>query len=380
MINIFKIKDNVINHRKKLRDMAEIGMKEYNTSRYIKEYLKSIDVEYEEFLDTAIVGMIKGKKGDKTIAFRADMDGLDVGGKVKHLCGHDGHMSILLGLIEYIKANINSLNENIVFIFQPAEESPGGALPLIKEGVLEKYRVDEIYGLHIYPEIDEGIVGVRPKYFLAQTGEIDIEIIGKSGHGAMPQNTIDSIVIASNFINSIQTIVSRNIRPLDEAVLTIGKINGGSRRNIIAQRVNIEGTIRAFKEEVYNKLKNRILEISEGFEKSFNCKINVSIKDDYPAVYNDERMFEEMKNILGEELEVLEPLMISEDFSYYQKYIPGLFFMLGSKNEEKGFVHGLHNINFDFDDKVLLRGIYIYINILTHKGVLINNNEENYNI
>ncbi|KXZ40271.1 N-acetyldiaminopimelate deacetylase [Alkalithermobacter thermoalcaliphilus JW-YL-7 = DSM 7308] len=375
------IEKKVTNHRKILNSIAEIGMKEFKTSKYIKDYLKQINVEYEEFLDTAVVGVIKGKIGKKTIAFRADMDGLNIDGHVKHLCGHDGHMSILLGLIEYLNANKENLNENVVFIFQPAEESPGGALPLIKEGVLEKYKVNEIYGLHIYPEISEGVVGVRPKHFLAQTGEVDIEITGKSGHGAMPENAVDSIVIASNFINTIQSIISRNIRPLDEAVLTIGKIEGGSRRNVIAEKVILQGTIRAFKEEVYKKVKERLTQIAKGFEESFDCKIKIKIKDDYPAVYNDENLFEEMKKAIGDEnIQILEPLMISEDFSYYQKQIPGLFFMLGSRNEQKGFVNGLHNINFDFDNTVLLNGIYIYIKILIHKGVLSDHNEKNYKI
>ncbi|SHJ84269.1 amidohydrolase [Tepidibacter formicigenes] len=368
---ILRLKEIVANHRKCLNKIAELGMKEHKTSKYIKDYLDYLGIEYETFLETAVVGKIKGRKGDKNIAFRADMDGLNVDGKVMHLCGHDGHMSILLGFIEYLNSHKEYLNDNIVFIFQPAEESPGGALPLIKEGVLEKYNVNEIYGLHIYPEINEGFVGIRPSYFLAQTGEIDIEIIGKSGHGAMPQNAIDSIVIASNFINSIQSIVSRNIRPLDEGVLTIGKIEGGSRRNIIAESVNLEGTIRAFKQDVYDKLKERIYDIANGFEKAFNCKININIKDDYPAVNNDIKLFEEFKNAVDEEyIKVLEPLMISEDFSYYQKYVPGLFFMLGSRNEKKGFINGLHNINFNFNEDILLNGINVYIKLLKYKGAL----------
>ncbi|SHH01510.1 amidohydrolase [Tepidibacter thalassicus] len=368
---ILKLKDIVIAHRKKLNKIAELGMKEYKTSKYIKDYLDYLGVEYEILLETAVVGKIKGKKGIKNIAFRADMDGLNVNGEIMHLCGHDGHMSILLGLVEYLNNNKEYLNDNIIFIFQPAEESPGGALPLIKEGLLEKYNIDEIYGLHIYPELEEGFVGIRPSYFLAQTGEIDIEIIGKSGHGAMPQNAVDSIVIASNFVNSIQSIVSRNIRPLDEGVLTIGKIEGGSRRNIIAENVKLEGTMRAFKQEVYDKIKERICEIADGFEKAFNCKININIKDDYPAVNNDVKLFEEFKNALGEKrIKILEPLMIAEDFSYYQKCIPGLFFMLGSRNEKKGFVNGLHNIDFNFNEDILLSGIDIYVKLLKYKGAL----------
>jgi len=366
--NILYLKDKVINHRKKLNSMAEIGQEEYNTSEYIKTYLESINVTYETYLNTAVVGKIKGKLGNKTIAFRADMDGLNAEDKVLHICGHDGHMSILLGFIEYLNDNKESLNDNIVFIFQPAEEGPGGALPLIKEGILEKYNIDEIYGLHIYPEIKEGLVGIRPKYFLAQTGELDIDITGKSGHGAMPQNGIDSIVIASNFIGSLQTIVSRNVGPIDNAVVTIGKVVGGIRRNVIAENIRLEGTIRAFKPDIYNKIKSRINDLAKGYEQGYNCSIKVHVKDDYPAVNNDESLYEEFLSAIGKEnIIVLDPLMISEDFSYYQNSIPGLFFMLGSKNEEKGYINGLHNINFNFDEKILLNGIDTYVTLLKHK-------------
>jgi N-acetyldiaminopimelate deacetylase len=367
--SVLYLEDKVINHRKKLNSIAEIGLEEYKTSRYIKGYLESINVTYETYLQTAIVGKIKGKLGNKTIAFRADIDGLNSDDKTLHLCGHDGHMSILLGLIEYINDNKENLNDDIVFIFQPAEEGPGGALPLIKEKIFEKYNIDEIYGLHIYPELNEGYVGVRPNYFLAQTGELDIDIVGKSGHGAMPQNSTDSIIIASSFLSSLQTIVSRNVGPIDNAVVTIGKMVGGVRRNIIAENVRLEGTIRAFKPEVYNKIKERINTLAKGFEYGYYCKINVNIKDDYPAVNNDEILYEEFVNAIGKEnIAILDPLMISEDFSYYQNVVPGLFFMLGSRNEEKGYINGLHNINFNFDENILLNGIDTYVTLLEYKN------------
>ncbi len=370
--DVSMLNDIVYKHRNKLNKIAELGMKEYKTSKYIKDYLDYLGVEYEVYLETAVVGIIKGKKAKKNIAFRTDMDALNIDGEIKHLCGHDGHMSILLGLIEYLTINKDKLLDNIVFIFQPAEESPGGALPLIKEGILEKYSVDEIYGLHIYPDIEEGFVGVKPHHFLAQTGEIDIEIKGRGGHGAMPQNSIDSIMIASNFINSIQSIISRNIRPLDAGVLSIGKIEGGSRRNIIAESVKLEGTIRAFRQEVYDEIKERVCDIACGFEKSFNCNIDINIKDDYPAVNNDEKLFYEFKEAIDDKyIKILEPLMISEDFSYYQQHVKGLFFMLGSRNIDKEFVSGLHNIKFDFDEKILLNGLNVYIELLEHKGTLL---------
>ncbi|EQK41318.1 N-acetyldiaminopimelate deacetylase [[Clostridium] bifermentans ATCC 638] len=368
MENICNIKECMKNNRKELHVLAEIGNQEFKTSKYIKDYLNNIGVEYEEMLDTAVVGIIKGKNPKKTIAFRSDMDALTLGEKAMHLCGHDGHMSILLGLVTYLNENRENLMDNIVFIFQPAEEGPGGAKPLINAGIVEKYKIDEIYGLHIYPEIPEGYVGTRPNYFLAQVGELDIDIIAKSGHGAMPQNGIDGIVLASSFISSLQTIVSRNISPLDNAVLTIGKMHGGTRRNIIAENIRIEGTIRAFKPEVYETIKERIRELAKGYEVAYNCKIEVEIRDDYPAVNNNEVLFEEFEQAIGsDKLIKLEPIMISEDFSYYQQVLPGLFFMLGARNEEKGFVNGLHSLNFNFDENILGNALDVYIKLLKYK-------------
>lgn len=372
MNNICNIKESMKNNRKELHVLAEIGHKEFKTSNYIKNYLKNIGVEFEEYLDTAVVGMIKGKNPKKTIAFRSDMDALTMGDKAMHLCGHDGHMSILLGLVTYLNDQRENLIDNIVFIFQPAEEGPGGAEPLIKAGIAEKYNIDEIYGLHIYPEIPEGYVGTRPNYFLAQVGELDIDITAKSGHGAMPQNGIDGIVLASSFIGSLQTIVSRNISPLDNAVLTIGKMYGGTRRNIIAENIRIEGTIRAFKPEVYETIKKRVRELANGYEVAYNCKIDVEIRDDYPAVNNNEALYEEFEEAIGnEKLIKLEPIMISEDFSFYQQVIPGLFFMLGAKNEDKGFVNGLHSVNFNFDESILGNALDVYIKLLKHKKSLV---------
>lgn len=360
--------DKMVTHRCELHKIAEIGRYEFRTSNYIRNYLDSIGINYKVYLNTGIIGILRGNNPTKTIAFRSDIDALSTEHGVEHLCGHDGHMSILLGLIEYLNDNLDKLNDNVVFIFQPAEEGPGGAHELVKLGVLRDFNVDEVFGLHIYPEIDEGFIGVRDGYFLAQSGEIDIEIISKSAHGAMPENGNDATVIVSDIISSLQTIVSRNISPLDNGVVTIGKITCGSVRNIIAENAYLEGTIRTYKPETYQLMKNRIEEILLGYEKVYNCKINFEIRDFYPAVNNDTLLYEELLNAVDKEkLIKLEPLMISEDFSYYQKEVPGLFFMIGSRNKEKGYINGLHNINFNFDEKIFLNALDTYINILKYK-------------
>lgn len=362
------LEDVVKNHRQKLNDLAELSNVEFNTSKYIRNYLEKLGLEYEIYLDTATVGIIKGKNPQKTIAFRSDIDALPTPKGAKHLCGHDGHMSILLGLIEYIIDNKDKLNDNIVFIFQPAEEDIGGAKRLVEAGVLKKYKVDEIYGLHIHPDFKQGYVGCKSGYLMAQNGEINIDIIGKGGHGAIPQNATDSVIIAANFVTSLQSIISRSIDPMEGAVLTIGKIHGGTARNIIAEKVRLEGTIRCFNPDVYDTIKNHIENLAKGFEVSYNCSVNIEIIDGYFAVNNDEKLFMEFEEAIGKENIIkTSPLMISEDFSFYQREVPGLFFMLGARNEEEGFVNALHNLNFNFNEDILINGLKIYKTLLKYK-------------
>lgn len=368
--NMDIIKNKTFKYKDDLSKIPELGLEVSKTCAYIKKELDLIGIEYKSFIKNDIVGMIKGKNPKKTIAFRADMDALPFLDGAKHLCAHDGHMSILLGFINYINLNKDNLNDNIVFIFQPGEESPGGAKPMIENGLFDEFDIDEIYGLHIFPGIKQNFIGTKPNHLMAQVGEFDIKIKGKSSHGAIPQDGVDAILIAGNLINSINSIVSRNISPLDEGVITIGKAYGGDRRNIICEEFILEGTIRAYKEDVYQKLKKRISDIIKGIEISFNCDIKIRVKDDYPAVNNDLDLYLEFEQIFKDELIKMQPLMISEDFSYYQKIKKGLFFMLGSKNEEKGYDKGLHNRNFDFDKEVLLNGINIYIKLVKAKGVL----------
>lgn len=356
-------------HRHNLHNLAEPSHFEFKTAEYIRNYLNTLGVEYDIYINTATVGIIKGKKPTKTIAFRSDMDALPSPKGYEHLCGHDGHMSILLGLIEYLVGNKEKLNDNIVFIFQPAEEDTGGAKRLIESGIFKRYKVDEVYGLHIHPDFEEGYVGCKPGYLMSENGEFNIDIIGKGGHGAMPQNAVDSIVIASNFITSIQSIISRNINPLESAVFTIGKISGGTARNIISESVKLEGTMRCFNPKVYNKIIEDVKQVAKGFETAYNCQINLEFIDGYFAVNNDEKLFEEFQLAIGKEkIAKTSPLMISEDFSFYQKEVPGLFFLLGARNEEKGYTNSLHNLKFNFNEDILINGLNIYISLLEYKN------------
>ncbi|WP_425446963.1 M20 metallopeptidase family protein [Dethiothermospora halolimnae] len=375
------ISNEVIKIRRKLHQIPEIGFKEFKTSRYIKEKLKEYGYEIEEVAKTGIIAIKKGKSNKKAIAFRADMDGLMVNEKTNviyssihegkmHACGHDGHMAILLGLALYL-SKINNIDRDIVLIFQPAEEGPGGAKVIVDEGYLDKYNIGAIFGLHTYPGIEEGKIGVKRGPLMAQNGEINIEIKAKSSHGAIPHKGIDGIVIASQLVQSYQSIISRNIDPLEGAVLTIGKIKGGEARNVIASNIKLEGTMRAFNPEVYNLVKERILDINKGMEKAFNCKIETDIIDFYPPVINDDNLYTTVINALGtEEIINIDPMMISEDFSYYQQAIPGFFMMLGSRNISKGLIHPLHSCYFDFNEGILIEGVKAYIKICEELEVI----------
>lgn len=376
-----EIKEDIVNNRRALHQIPELGFNEVATSKYIKDRLIEYGFSIEDVAKTGVIGFKKGNISNKAIAFRADMDalpvkeetGVDFKSKhqnMMHACGHDGHMAILLGLAKYL-SKVEDIQRDIVLIFQPAEEGPGGAKEIVNQGILEKYNVEAIFGLHLFPYIDEGKIGVRPGPIMAQSGEVDITVTAKSGHGAAPHTAIDGIYVASQLISSYQSIVSRNIEPIEGAVVTIGKMIGGEVRNVIAEKVTLEGTIRAFNSEVYNTIKSRMDCINKGLEKMHKVTIDMVIRDFYPPVVNDENLFDLVKEIaLEDEIEIIKPVMLAEDFSYYQEKIPGLFFMLGSRNEERGFTYPLHSCHFNFDEDVLVHGLDIYIRICKKLGLL----------
>lgn len=370
MLDIKKFKNVVSKYRNDLHQIPEVGFFEFRTSDYLREKLISFGYEVKSTAKTGLIAYIKGRE-ESSIAFRADMDGLKITEETNiefpskvtgqmHACGHDGHMAILLGFAEYV-SKIKELQKGILFIFQPAEEGPGGAEVIINEGILNKYNVENIFGLHIYPEIEEGTIGIKSDVMTAQTGEFDIYIKGKSGHGAIPHKANDTLIVVAQLINSYQSIISRNINPIEGAVLTIGTINGGEKRNIIAENIRLEGTIRAFNMDVYNKIKERMKAINHGLMEMFDVKIDIIFRDMYPSITNDKNLLTIVKTSkLKEKLIEIEPMLIAEDFSYYQKQVPGLFFMLGSKNKEKGYINPLHSSKFNFDEEVLMNGMEIY--------------------
>lgn len=367
--------DDIVKNRRALHQIPETALEEFKTKEYLKNYLISIGLEPQEIVETGLFVYIEGKDKENCIAFRSDIDALNIKeetgaefeskhiGKM-HACGHDGHMTTLLAFAKYL-TTIQPLEKSVLLIFQPAEESPGRAKDIVETGLLKKYNVKAIYGMHLFPELPEGTVASKEGPFFAQAALMTTTITGKSGHGAMPHKTIDPLMAFTKIVDGYQTIVSRNLSPFDPGVVTIGKFCGGSAQNIIADTVNFWGTIRTFKEENTEFIIERIKEIHRGIELSYRVKIDEKIDIVYPPVVNDKELYkkfvETMKNMNYVEHEAL---TISEDFAYYQKEVPGIFMLLGTRSEEKGFVYPLHSCHFNFDEKVLLKGVEAFARIL----------------
>ena len=370
------LRDEVVAIRRHLHKIPEPGLFEHETTRYIYEYLNNLGINAELGPSgTGVIGYLEVDPEAKTIAFRADIDALSVEEKTgveycsqnkgyMHACGHDGHASILLGFAKLLKQIGNELQNNVLLIFQPAEEGPGGAELIVNKGILEKYNASYIFGLHIFPDIEEGKIGCRPGALMAQTGEFDLLIKGKSCHGAMPHRGNDALVAGSDIVLALNTIVGRFVEPIEPAVVTVGRMVCGERRNVIAGEALLEGTMRAFNDTTYNILRNRVITMADSISSAYGCSCSYEIRDMYPAVNNDRLLYGKLKEILNEDDFVyLNPLMIAEDFSYYQKRIPGLFLLLGSGNPDMGYVYPLHSNKFNFNEEILILGVQVFYNL-----------------
>jgi amidohydrolase len=319
------------------------------------------------------------KFGDgPVIGLRADMDalpiketsGLDFSSKnegVMHACGHDGHMAMLLGAAKIFSDNEQSYNGTIRFIFQPAEEGEGGARYMIDDGCLEG--INEIYGIHVWNYQPVGEVGVKDGPVLAAADMFDISVKGIGGHGAAPQGTVDSVVVASHLVQAMQTIVSRNTNPLESTVVSIGKINGGHNFNIIADEVSLSGTARAYTEKNRSLIKQRMQEIIDGIAKTYDAEILFKYKDGYPPTINHteptKKVLKAAHKVVGDKAGMPYLSMGGEDFAYYLEKIPGCFFFVGSApNEKELFETPHHCSHFNMDEKALLIGSSIYLNLI----------------
>ena len=362
--------------RRDLHKIPELGLKEYKTSAYIREKLEGFGItELETWLETGVVAVIRGKGKKEAVAFRADMDGLPVTEQTgcdftsehvgcMHACGHDGHVTVLLGFAQYLQEHKDELENDVVLIFQPAEEGPGGAQLLVDAGLFEKHPVRCIIGCHIFPQVPQGKVACRKGAMMARNGEVDVHVYGESAHGAQPQLGHDAVLAAGAVITGLHTILSRNVSPLDSGVLTFGAIHGGEACNIIAKEVKLEGTMRAFSDEAYETMTKRVQEVASGIAAGYGCKGEAVFRHMYRVVDNDPKLVELLQEVAGDAYEETPPYMLAEDFSLYLQKVPGMFFFLGSGNAEKGYTHSLHSAQFQFDEEILALGVETYAKLL----------------
>jgi amidohydrolase len=380
-----KYADEFIQVRHHLHAHPELSYKEFETSKYVQSKLQSFGIEFEIKSSTGVIGIIKGKNPDKRIiALRADMDALPIteennvdyksqNAGVMHACGHDAHTSILLGASKILNELKNEFEGTIKLIFQPGEEkNPGGASLLIKEGVLENPKPQAIIGLHVHPGLPFGKLSFRKGRVMASADEIYITIKGKGGHAATPHITADTILITSHLIVALQQIISRNKNPLSPSVLSICSVQGGHTTNVIPSEVKLMGTFRAMDEEWRFKAHDLIRKITKELVESMGAEADTHIDVGYPTVDNDDALTEKAWRLadefMGKEnVEETEMRMGAEDFGYYTKHIPGCFFRLGVRNEEKGIIHQVHTPNFNIDE----RAIEIGIGMMTWLGVSI---------
>jgi len=364
--------------RRHLHRHPELSFKEFETAKFIAAKLDEYGISYQDKVaKTGIVGLIKGKDpGSKVVALRADMDALPIKEKndvaycsvnegAMHACGHDAHMACLLGAAKILQELRMEFCGTVKLIFQPSEENyPGGAKVMIEEGVLENPKPDVIFGQHVFPELDAGMIGMRPGKYMASTDEVYITVKGKGGHAAIPDKVIDPVLIASHIIIALQQIVSRKSSPVMPTVVSFGKISADGQTNIIPDEVKLEGIIRTFSESWRMEIKEQIICIACGLAESMGGTCEVNIEQGYPAVVNDEdltgRAWDYAEDYLGEgSAAKLEMRMTAEDFSYFAQKVPGCFFRLGTRNEEKGISSNLHAATFDIDESSLENGMGI---------------------
>ena len=391
------MEQQVIQWRREFHQNPELSNREFKTGEKIAAYLKSLGLEVQyPVAKTGVVALLKGGKPGPVIALRADMDALPVMERnalpfastekvqfngqetgVMHACGHDGHMSILMAVAEILSSNKNELKGSVKFIFQPAEEgvspaeAPAGAELMIKEGVLENPKVDVIFGLHIQALLPVGQLAYRSGGLMAAVDGFNIKVKGVGAHGATPWDSVDPIVVTSQIITGLQTIVSRQTElTKGAAVITIGSIHGGIRRNIIPEEVMLEGTIRTFEDSMQKIVHDKIKLTATKIAESAGAKADVNILVMYPATINDPKLTDLMAPSLirtagSANVNITAPVTMAEDFSFFQQKIPGFFFFLGAYPADmkltKQPVH--HTADFMIDEKSLITGVKALLNL-----------------
>jgi amidohydrolase len=356
----------------------ELGFREFRTGGIVAKELESLGIEVTKGVGkTGVVGLLEGTKVGPTLLLRFDMDALPIleetGAEyasqnegVMHACGHDGHTAIGLTVAKILHAHRDQLNGTIKFCFQPSEEGSngeetGGAEVMMRDGLLESPKVDMSLALHIWNEKPLGWLGVTKGPVMAGGDIFDVRIIGRGGHGAIPDMTVDPVVAAANIVSALQTIVARNVSPLETAVVSVTSIHGGTAFNVIPPEVKLEGTLRSFDTGVRQRVIERFEQIARGVGEGMECQVEVNIKRITPPLVNNEsitsRVQETAQRVLSEsKLDTGYQTMTAEDMAYMQEKVPGCFFFVGSNDKARHLDYGHHHPKFDFNEEALIRG------------------------
>lgn len=368
------LNEQLVADRRHFHRNPELGFREHDTSAYVAERLRTLGIETQTGVaGTGVVGLIRGANPGRTVLLRADMDALplqeETGAEyasqrpgVHHACGHDGHTAILLAVAEVLASRRDEIAGTVKLVFQPAEEGPGGALPMIEAGVMENPHVDACFGLHLSNDHVVGTIVVQGGPVQASADEFDLTIEGVGGHGAAPHQTVDAVAVGAAIVTELQRIVSREVDPLEAAVVTVGSFHAGTRGNIIARRAEMQGTIRALSPETREFLQKRIREIAASTAEAARATCDVRIHGLYPVTVNNDAMATFARTVAErivppEQVTGARPIMGAEDMSFFLNAAPGCYCYLGSANQERGLHHPHHSPLFDFDEACLPTGV-----------------------
>lgn len=376
---IRSLQPQLVSWRRHLHQHPELGFKELLTADFVSQKLQQWGIKHQTGVaKTGIVATIDSNFPGPVLAIRADMDALPIQEEnevsyrsqhdgIMHACGHDGHTAIALGIAYFLSQHRQDFRGTVKIIFQPAEEGPGGAKPMIEAGALKNPDVEAIIGLHLWNNLPLGTVGVRSGALMAAVECFRCTVLGKGGHGAMPHQTVDSIVVSAQIINALQTIVARNVNPIDSAVVTVGTLNAGKALNVIADTASMSGTVRYFNPNLEGYFGERVEQVIAGVCQSHGAKYELDYWQLYPAVINDAKIAELVRSVAYEVIETPVGVvpecqtMGGEDMSFFLKEVPGCYFFLGAANPEKGLAYPHHHPRFDFDETTLAMGVEIFM-------------------
>ena len=370
-----KYKDYIIEKRRYFHMNPEPSFNEYNTSKVVQEELKKIGIPFEVFAKTGIIATIKGQNSGKTVLLRADMDALEVYEKndvsyksqkdgLMHACGHDGHIAMLLGAAHVLNDVKNDFSGEVKLLFQPAEETAQGAKAVIEESKITN-SIDAAFAIHLWQGVPVGKISLESGARMAAADLFSIKVKGKSGHGSMPHETIDAVVVASAIVMNLQHLVSRNTNPLDTLVVTVGKLVAGTRHNIIAGEALLEGTIRSFSDEVWKKVPEQLERVVKNTAAAYDASVEINLTRATPPLVNNQDISNILKNsavkLYGEEVVTkYEKTPGGEDFAYFTQVVPGALAFVGIRNDAKGINSPHHSETFNMDEEALEMGANLY--------------------